>query len=128
MQRIDGHFEELHFTESKLGPPMLDARTMKISVTGVLPLKNYPMNNDTFHPLSGDLVFIGVTKSTRKVTEYIGDPKHPQGFKEERVVVDIDVSPDEPNATRFMLEGILQEPVAWVEWEVVAAGFQFHTD
>jgi len=78
--------------------------------------------------LSGDLVFIGVTKSIRKVTEYIGDPKHPQGFQEERVVVDIDVSPDEPNVTKFMFEGILQEPVAWVEWEVVAAGFEFYTD
>ena len=98
---------------------------MKISVTGMITLKGHPLNEGTFRPLAGNLVFIGVTKSIRKLTEYIGDPKHPQGFKDERVVADLDMQA-QAEAKQFMLEGILQEPVAWAEWEVVAAGFEFH--
>lgn len=127
MQRIIGHFEQLHFTESNLGAPVFGAGSMKVPVTGLLTLKGHPLNDGTFRPLAGNLVFIGVTKSIRKLTEYIGDPKHPQGFKDERVVADLDVHA-QPEGTRFMLEGILQEPVAWVDWEVVAAGFEFHAD
>jgi len=127
MQRVIGHFEELHFTESNLGAPVLEAGKLRIPVTGLLPLKGHPLDDGRFHPLAGALVFVGVTKSVRKLTEYIGDPKQPQGFKDERVVVDVD-SPAS-GGTQFLLEGILREPVAaWVEWEVVAAAFEFHTD
>lgn len=126
MQRIIGHFEELHFTESNLGAPALGAGTMRIPVSGLLPLKGHPLDDGTFRPLAGDLVFVGVTKSARKLTEYIGNPKHPQGFKPERLVVDVDSPAAQADGAQFLFEGILQEPAAWVDWEVVAAEFEFH--
>ncbi|MFD1840614.1 hypothetical protein [Paracidovorax cattleyae] len=127
MQRVIGYFDELHFAESNLGTPIFEVGSMKIPVTGLLTLRGHPLNDGTFRPLTGKLVFIGVTKSVRKLTEYIGDPKQPQGFKDERIVADLDVQA-QPEGKRFLLEGILQEPVAWVDWEVVAAGFEFHAD
>lgn len=127
MQRIIGYFEQLHFTESSLGAPVFSAGSMNIPVTGLLTLKGHPLSDGTFRPLAGNLIFIGVTKSVRKLIEYIGDPRHPQGFKDERVVTDIDMH-TQSGGTRFMLEGILQEPAAWVDWEVIAAEFEFHAD
>lgn len=128
MRRVVGHFEDLHFTESNLGAPVFEGRTMKIYATGLIPIKGYPIDTEVSRLLSGNMIFKHVTKSIRSVTEYIGDPKRPQGFQEERIVIDIDERPDLQRGTTFIFEGILQNPLAWVEWEVVATEFEFHID
>ncbi|MDR9851547.1 hypothetical protein [Herbaspirillum huttiense] len=73
MRRVVGHFEDLHFTESNLGAPVFEGRTMKIYATGLIPIKGYPIDTEVSRLLSGNMIFKHVTKSIRSVTEYIGD-------------------------------------------------------
>jgi hypothetical protein len=47
---------------------------------------------------------------------------------EERVLIDVDAPSAPSEGTLVMLEGFLQEPVAWVEWEIVAAKFELQID
>ncbi|MFE1572852.1 hypothetical protein [Comamonas odontotermitis] len=128
MKRIVGYFDHLHFTESRLGEPVVKSGTLTIPVSGLLTLKGHPLNDGTLKQISGYLVFAEVSKSARKLTEYIGDPRHPQGFKDEYLVEDIPPGTFDENATTYLLEGTLNTPVAWVDWEVRARNFELHTD
>lgn len=62
---------------------------MSIPVYGVLPMAGHPLMGDGSRLLSGKLVFRGVVTSKRSLTEYIGDPKEPDGFKEEYLIEDL---------------------------------------
>lgn len=124
MLRIVGHFHDLHFTESYLGAPIVEDGVLKIPVSGIIPLRGHPLSDSVLKSIDGCLIFYHVSKSTRKITEYIGDPKKPRGFKEEYVVEDILTESEKAGGEIFLLEGILRTPVAWVEWEIQADSFE----
>lgn len=124
MRCISGHFEDLHFTESHLGPPRVEGGVLKVPVSGLLTLRGHPLCDGTLNPISGYLVFNGVSRSVRKITEYIGDPRNPLGFKEEYEMEDVLPIGQDAGGTIYLFEGIMREPVAWVEWEVRAKGFE----
>ncbi|MCL9845570.1 hypothetical protein [Ralstonia solanacearum] len=74
------------------------------------------------------LIFNGVSRSVIKITEYIGDPRNPRGFKDEYEIANVfPIEPDEGGAT-YLFEGIMREPIAWVEWEVRAKDFELIAD
>ncbi|MGA3892033.1 hypothetical protein ACI2S3_25575 [Ralstonia nicotianae] len=128
MRRVVGHFDDLHFTESHFGPPSVEEGVLEIPVSGLLTLRGHPLCDGTLNPIRGYLVFNGVSKSVRKITEYIGDPRSPRGFKEEYLVEDICTIGQEAGGTTYLFEGIMREPVAWVEWEVSAKNFELLVD
>ncbi|WP_459204091.1 hypothetical protein ACQVRV_20940 (plasmid) [Ralstonia pseudosolanacearum] len=124
MRRISGHFEDLHFTESHLGPPSVEEGVLKVPVSGLLTLRGHPLCDGTLNPITGYLIFNGFSRSVRKITEYVGDPRNPLGFKEEYEVEDVFPIGQDAGGTIYLFEGVMSEPVAWVEWEVRAKDFE----
>lgn len=126
MKIIPENFNKLFFTESTLGNPNVDAEILSIPVEGIFFLKGYPFLGGEI-PLSGLFLFRGVMSSRRKMTEYIGDPKEPDGFKDEYEIVDVELDEDfSKNYQIFSFEGLMKSPVAWVDWDIIAESFEFH--
>jgi hypothetical protein len=129
MKYISENFDRLHFTESRLGNPLVEGRTLCIPVHGVLPMMGHPLMDGGPQLLSGRLLFRGVATSRRGVTEYIGDPKNPDGFKDEYSVEDLPPNPSESGDCRmYIFEGLFEDPVAWVDWDVLAESFELIID
>ena len=122
MITIHENFEKIHFTESLLGCPEIDGRTIKIRVKGLLMMRGHPLSTPEFRPIEGTLVFREVASSVRSITEYLGDPKNPDGFKEEYSVQDFDPAPTD-GCTSYSFEGVLEKPRAWVDWDIRAKSF-----
>ncbi|MFZ6759286.1 hypothetical protein ACO0K9_18940 [Undibacterium sp. Ji50W] len=129
MKIILGNFDKLHFTESMLGAPSIQGHILYVPISNLFFLKGHEFSENVAIPLAGLLVFRGVISSRRKLTEYIGDPKKPDGFKEEYEVVDVTLNGDaNQKHQKFLFEGLMEIPVAWVDWDVIAESFEFHLD
>lgn len=125
MKRIPENFNNLHFTEASFFAPEVDGRTISIPVQNLLPMMGHPLMADGIQFLSGKLIFRGVVKSKRSLTEYIGDPKNPEGFKEEYTVDDLPPLSDEADACRmYLFEGVQEKPMSWVDWDILAESFE----
>jgi hypothetical protein len=126
VKTYDENFEKLYFTECVLGKAVVSGETMRIQVRGLFVLRGHPLLSVGYGPHSGWFVFNGVTHSSRTVTEYIGDPKAPEGFKDPYSVEDEVPSLASTAQPRdYAFEGLQDEPCAWVDnWIVRAASFQ----
>lgn len=126
------HFEALFFSESLLGQPSMIGTTLVVPVSGVLPLGGFPLVGGEGGSISGTLMFRGVVSSRRIVTEYIGNPKNPDGFKEPYVVEDIFGGSGAELAgglREYGFEGTQEDPRAWIDdWVVRAKSFEFDID
>src|SRR5262249_53769497 len=120
-------FESLFFTEATFGSPTIIGSTMTVPVEGVLPLRGYSPAKEN-RMMSGRMVFEGVERSRRTVVEYIGDPRHPDGFKEPYVVEDAFDSKIEGVTYEYAFEGVQEKPRAWVDWVISAKRFEFIID
>jgi hypothetical protein len=106
----------------------MDGATLTIPVTGLLPLRGYPVSGAR-GPIAGRIVFRGVASSARKVIEYIGSSKRPQGYKAPYVIEDIIDSPAGEPLRKFQFEGFQPEPEAWIEdWTIRAQSFELFTE
>lgn len=114
--QYQGHFDDLHFTESTFAQPVIIGGQLRIAVRGVFALKSHPLAQLTTGAVTGHLVFDGVSKSERLLLEYIGDPTNPQGFRDPRLEIDGPFAASELRieGAEFHLEGMLEEPPAWV--------------
>jgi hypothetical protein len=125
MRQIPDHFDEIHFTESRIGVPKVVGDSLLIPASGLLLMSGHPLLSQTDGPVSGIMVFKGVETSTRTIIEYIGDPKNPRGFKEPRQEHDgpfLATTADE--CREFEFEGLLESPPAWIDnWVVLANRF-----
>jgi hypothetical protein len=126
---IVGFFDKLHFSESVLGPVRIEGTQLRVPVGGVFLLTGHPLESDGYGPYHGELIFDGVVDSRRSITEYIGDPRKPEGFKPPREVVDalpIKELIDETVFQEFGFEGYQESPSAWIDnWIVRAKSFMF---
>lgn len=78
---------------------------------------------------SGKLVFRGVVTSKRSLTEYIGDPKEPDGFKDEYLIGHLPpLASGSGDCRMYIFEGLFEEPVAWVDCDVLAESFELMVD
>ncbi len=68
------------------------------------------------------MIFEGVVRSERTLFEYIGDPVQGQ-FKSAQKVIDGPFSHNNEAHLIFGLEGILEKPVSWVDWEIECVSF-----
>lgn len=125
MREINGFFDELFFTECDYGPPRLQGRTLTVPVKQLLLHGGHPLAGEGHDFLEGELVFDGVVESRRKLVDYIGSRYDPEGFRPEREEVDMLPGPGQPSEGlhTFEMEGIMESPVAWVDWTVRARSF-----
>ncbi len=129
MRQIQEHFDDLHFTETRLGKPLVQARTISIPVQGLRTMAGHPLAAESADLIHGRLVFRGVAVSRRILTEYIGDPRTPDGFREDYVLEDLPAAVDEGATYQiYSFEGLLEDPVAWVDWDVEARSFELIID
>ena len=126
MGLIRGFFDNLFFTESVLGHPSLNGAQLRVPIKGLFLLAGHPLETEGYGPFTGELVFDGVGNSRRTITEYIGDPRRPDGYKAPREIVDRErlADADHSSLTKFCFEGYLESPGAWVDdWIVTAESF-----
>jgi hypothetical protein len=116
----------LFTSENTFGRFELQGSTLRIPIRRSPQAGGYPTSAGEVQ--EGFLVFYGLRSSRREVTEYIGDPKDPTGFKQTYVIEDCDFEQTDLGSVReFGFEGISDHPVAWVDWVVFATSWQFST-
>jgi hypothetical protein len=119
-------FDSLFFTESTLGDATMSGADLVIPIGGLFRLGESSQARAD-HPVSGRLIFKGAQRSVRKVTEYIGDPRRPGGFKEPRLE-ERDLAAASGDVHEYAFEGLQLAPMAWVDWTVTARAFEFVED
>lgn len=132
MEIFPGNFECLYFTESDLEAPKIEGKTVTIPVKKVFPLRGHPLldGKTAVMGINGVLVFRGVYSSKRVLTEYIGDPKHPDGYKAPYEIEDMgtSTSSDTQAFNTYSFEGVLEAPLAWVDWTIKSQSFEFRVE
>jgi hypothetical protein len=126
MPNVRGGFDKLFFTESIFGQAHFDGSQLRIPAQGLLLLGGHPLEANGYGPYEGELIFDGVASSRRTITEYIGDPRKPTGFKPPLDVVDeIPTSDTQAEELQeFGFEGRQESPYAWIDnWVVRAKSF-----
>jgi len=60
------------------------------------------------------------------LTEYIGNSKNPEGFKDPYIIEDIPETLEGlERCKEYAFEGVADDPVAWVDWCIKAESFEF---
>lgn len=120
-------FNQINFSEVNIDPPVIYEDKMVVKIHNVELVSDIDnCNHTTRYIKSAFLTFIGVGKSTRKINEYIGDPKK-DGFKDEYILEDVVIIKSNlENKEIYEFEGVLSNPLAWVgEWIIYCDSFQF---
>lgn len=130
MDQVPDHFDEIHFTESRIGTPVVGRDCLRIPVKGLFLMRGHPLLSHTPGPIDGTMIFEGVARSVRTVVEYLGDPRHPSEFKEPRQEQDGPFSSETADGCQdFEFEGLWESPPAWIDkWTVRARRFFFRPD
>lgn len=118
------YYDYYDFFECRLQPLSIEGSRMTVTIHNLGLMPNHPLNpsDGLLYLEDCKVVFKGVVRSERAVFEYIGDPMQGR-FRAERKVSDgLFPSNDEANLT-FNLEGILEEPMSWVNWRIECVSF-----
>jgi hypothetical protein len=116
-------FDDLHFTESLLGAPVLVGEDLIVAIAQLYVVRGAPLLSEG--PLTGRLVFGDVRMSGRQVYEYVGAPTSGDGFKAPYLIEDLERG---EGGRTFVFEGVQQQPMAWVTWTVRANAFALELD
>lgn len=126
---VKENFELMHFTESNIGRVRVHNNDLIVAVENIFVLGSHPLCEQKAGPYKGKFIFHNVHSSKKELTEYIGDPKKPDGFKEPYIVEDIDERLDGLEGCKeYAFEGISDNPAAWVDWCIKAESFEFECD
>ena len=119
-------FDSLFFTESTLGEATMSGPDLVIPIYGLFRLRvSSKLRAD--RPVSGWLIFKGAQRSFREITEYIGDPRRPDGFKDP-YFDERKLAAASEGVREYAFEGRQLDPTAWVDWIVVAKAFEIVED
>lgn len=122
-----------HHAQHNLGflsntSPMVRAKiVIPTHQLGLLP--GHPLNktDELIFWENCNLIFDGVKKSVRQQTEYIEDSPGSNQFKpceaKKRTVLEDSLSSVDEPVTLFELEGIFNNPLEWVDWEIESVSF-----
>lgn len=120
MTHIEDDYELLDFFDCDLEHPTVGPDTVTVGVRNLEVLPGHALNaTDTviFLPHC-HLIFAGVTRSERVVYAYDGG-RRTGPFRPAYRVIDGPFSLSSLKETReFGLEGVLTDPVAWVDWTI----------
>lgn len=121
MSTFDNDFELIYFTDSFLGEPTIFGDTLEVFVRNIGLLPNHTMNqeNQMFFVEQAKLKFNGVRYSQRTIHRYAGNPKT-DGFLPSYIVTDVERKEVNYEIKVFELEGVLEQPQAWVDWLIEA--------
>lgn len=125
MIRVENYFEKLIlFDGVKLSSPLLNGDELRIIAQDFSVLPGHPLNKGEIEMIlkEATLIFKGVTKSVRTIYEYEKNPKEEE-FDSSYVIVDVLTSINEGEGISFGLEGVLTNPLAYVDWEIDADSF-----
>ena len=127
MREIEGHFDGLFFSECVLGPARVQDAVVLVPIKSLFVLGSHPLASELAGPYEGELVFDGAVDSRRRLTEYIGDPRKPDGFRPPREAMDALPSALSPSDSlrEFVFEGYQENPSAWIDdWRIRARSFK----
>ncbi|HET9239219.1 MAG TPA: hypothetical protein VFO10_18305 [Oligoflexus sp.] len=130
MQKVEGHFEDLHWTECNIKKTVINRSEKNIEVWAEF-LEVYPPHPFSRTCKSSDIfiaVFENVHSSKLAITEYIGDASEGQV---KPTVTKVDCFREEKEESdcgkEFSLEGVLLDDLgrkhAWISWDIVAEKF-----
>jgi hypothetical protein len=105
---------DFHWTECTIERVQTEGRDVIVFASGVFRL-------GAIGPRRVRVEFRSSATARQEITEYIGDPREPEGFKQP---VSLDLLPpiDSSDAEVFGFEGIRSEPTAaWIDIEVRSA-------
>lgn len=126
MTIINGYFDEIQLWDSAyFGKPVITDTAIIIPARNIEICEGHPLNN-TEKPIilsEGKLIFGGVQKSERLIGEYLGDPKSGIGFKPSYKITDGPFVKTDEVVELFVVEGVLEEPPAWITWEIESVSF-----
>lgn len=123
---ICGYFDELEFWDScYFGKPLIKNTQLIIPSRNIGLYEGHPLNNTGQFMIlqSGKLIFSGIQRSQRIIGEYLGEPKSGRGFKPSYTIADGPFPKIDEPITKFFLEGILEEPLSYVTWEIESVSF-----
>ena len=121
MKIINGYFDDLEFWNScYFSKPVIKNTDLIIPVRNIGLYEEHPLNNTgqlTILP-EARLIFSGVQRSQRIINEYLGKPNSGKGFKPSYKVTDGSFTKNDKLVSQFFFEGILDEPLSYVTWEI----------
>jgi hypothetical protein len=134
MDKVEGYFDELHWTESNIKKVIISAgeKSIKLWVEFLEIFPPHPFfkvrtSNETFIA-----VFENVHTSSLDITEYIGDAREGR-FKPKITKQDVFRDGKESDCGKdYSLEGVLLDDCgrkhAWITWDIVAEKFSLERE
>lgn len=124
---VPNYFDEIEFWDSSIFyEPIKENNHLIIPARNITVYPEHPLNR-TDKPIvlwMGKLIFRDVKKSERLISEYRGDPKSGEGFRDSYKIEDSGFENIKENdVERFILEGVLAKPFAWVTWTIESSSF-----
>ncbi|MEM6737958.1 MAG: hypothetical protein AAF620_18005 [Bacteroidota bacterium] len=117
------YFDEIHFTECDLSIRLISKDEIVIDIDNLEISKTHPLFASVGNKIKKSLLkFYDICSSEREIFEYKKD-RYTNDFKEKRVEKDVEEQSFKSGANTYYIEGILDEPEAWVEWTIKANRF-----
>lgn len=121
----NGYFDEIHFTESNIKDFEFVDKDIIINIMSGLEIYSNHLLSSTYQ--SGEpckLIFKNVSFSKQIIYDY-ADCLNKNKFKDKKEVVhQLDYYPnDNVKSEDYFVEGVLQNPQAWLSWDIVAEEF-----
>lgn len=123
---VNGYFDEIELWDTAyFGNPIITDTAIIIPTRNITLFEGHPLNKTgkTLILPEGKLCFSDVTKSERDIAEYIGEPKSGKGFKPAYKIIDGPFTKVEQPVINFWVEGIWENPPAWITWEIESGLF-----
>ncbi|MBL4755244.1 MAG: hypothetical protein JKY52_16820 [Flavobacteriales bacterium] len=124
MNIVRNNFEFIYSTDCDLSPPKIDVNMITVEVGNLGVTSGHPLSKgkELLMITKCTMRFKGVLLSERVVHEYKGEPSSDDGFKDSYLVSDIQETEGEGHMYEF--EGVIQNPLAWVDWKIKAKSFE----
>lgn len=120
-------FEYLDFTYSSYGEPTITDAYIRVPVRELWVLKGFPDHEQDTYYLTGSVVFEGIARSRRRISEYTSLAR--QEFKAECIVEDGPFA--EVNIAEVYscyIVGVFYVSNTWVDWDIIAARVRIVSD
>ena len=128
MPTVRGYCDLIFSEDAFFSPPRVERDVLRIDARQVGVLPGHPLHSTGHITYIEECVleFHHVVRSSRRVAEYVGDPRDGV-LKPAYAVVDLDAKVASGKKHRYLLNGVLDEPLSWVDWQIDAGDFVMRT-